>query len=572
MRTSLVLVKTYASEIAFAIALGLVWILSGCTNQILGSNRYIPKEGEIEPIALNTKVDLLWVIDNSASMDPFQATLRAGISGFTKKYMNPNWDIRTAVITTDTYLANPAFQKYLGKPVTGLEAGKQASGYILNLFNQGKWRKPAAWSKDIFNPASSTLTRSVTVNDLVPAWGPDYAKLLPGNHDGPISGLCFEGLKYFFLGNTACTLRDDYQTYSGADHCLNPGANESGLTQCVNTAINDTIHSGRAIISTLPPVGVPADANWTAQLIKDFTINVTTGSVGHGSERGLSSVLQFLNDNETNPATTFFRKGSVRVVLFVGDEEDQSIEIPSQAPATYEPFTEYKCDSASWKALNPTRTADIDTNCCATCTYGKAGTSCPSKTVDGFTYTPSVCPDETKLIPVSRVKTALDTYFAAIDGAAADQKTYFVGSLVSLTGASIQKLQAQRDQQDTALNSLLTTAVDRADRYIELGNLVGNGSMAYDIGSNDYMPLLDQVGRTVVYKRGKIDVNFPINPDKQLSIIRIIYKNGTVLKLANNQYEIGDRFIQITDIDLLLGMGLGDKISVYLQPIGRAGL
>ena len=45
-------------------------------------------------------------------------------------------------------------------------------------------------------------------------------------------------------------------------------------------------------------------------------------------------------------------------------------------------------------------------------------------------------------------------------------------------------------------------AVDRADRYIELGNLVGNGSLAMDIGENDYA----RTGFRAILEAGAADV------------------------------------------------------------------
>ena len=95
--------------------------------------------------------------------------------------------------------------------------------------------------------------------ELLPAWGMNYSLLQPGLHDGPIAGLCCEGLPYFLNGATNCDIRDDQSAYNGPSHCLNPSGAETSITQCVNTVENDTIHSGRAIISTMPPAGTAGD-------------------------------------------------------------------------------------------------------------------------------------------------------------------------------------------------------------------------------------------------------------------------------------------------------------------------
>src|SRR6478672_3179624 len=88
--------------------------LTGCTGQLPGSFRYSQQEQAFtSELSINTKIDLLWVVDNSSSMDIAQSKLRNGFATFAAKYMKPTWDIHVAVITTDSYLADPAWQSYL---------------------------------------------------------------------------------------------------------------------------------------------------------------------------------------------------------------------------------------------------------------------------------------------------------------------------------------------------------------------------------------------------------------------------------------------------------------------------
>src|SRR5687767_5197949 len=69
---------------------------------------------------VNTKLDILWVIDNSGSMEDNQQKVRAGLVSFASKYMKPTWDIRSAVITTDVFLSHPSFHTYLNvTPISG---------------------------------------------------------------------------------------------------------------------------------------------------------------------------------------------------------------------------------------------------------------------------------------------------------------------------------------------------------------------------------------------------------------------------------------------------------------------
>src|SRR5262245_6898423 len=83
--------------------------LSACTGQLPSSFRLQQQEEVFKSTQeINTKLDILWVVDNSGSMAGEQAKLRDGFVSFASRYMRPTWDIRLAVITTDTYLANPA--------------------------------------------------------------------------------------------------------------------------------------------------------------------------------------------------------------------------------------------------------------------------------------------------------------------------------------------------------------------------------------------------------------------------------------------------------------------------------
>jgi hypothetical protein len=508
--------------------------LSGCTQQLPNSFRYKQQEEKFAALQnINTKVDLLWVVDNSASMDVAQNKLRAGFDAFARTYMQPTWDIRLAVITTDTYMANSAFSNYRNRTVPGSVG--YISPYIVSRL--ATFQNPS-WNTSLVNLSTGALTNGVKYGELVPTWNANFAKLIPGMHDGPIPGFCFDGMPYFLKGLTRCNIRDDQTLYNGPENCLNPAPGQSSITQCVNTIENNTVRSGKAIIETRPPTGVPANAVWTQNLVNNSIINLTTGSVGQGSERGLGSILQLLNDNEST-STAFFRPGTIRGIIIVSDEEDQTMVTPAQPSQTFNPFTDYKCDQASLIALNGAAPiSGVNGYCCSNssnnCQFGALGTSCPSKTVDGYTYTISVCADESKLVPVSSVKQQIDTFFSTLDGGGA--QNYFVSSIVPLTGATIQQMQADRNTSDTAVGTLKTHAVDRGDRYIELGNLVGNGSAAMDIGASDYSPILDTIGRTILEKAGTFTLSRTATNKSEMTITIIRAAGGTTV-IQNNQYD-----------------------------------
>ena len=565
------------------VLLALLLSTAGCTGQLPGSFRYT-QQNEVYATSqqVNTKIDLLFVVDNSASMDAYQQKLRNGFATFAQTYMKPTWDIQVAAITTDLYMAHPALSGWLNTVYPGTTAWP--SPYVNGnavTFNGvtvpgrvSRFQNPAASPNMVqtacgFPNGGCTFPNGIKFGDLIPGWGPNWAKLLPGLHDGPVTALCQEGLPYFLRGQSSCFVRDNQGGNTGTSHCLTPGGSESSMSQCVNTVENDTVHSGKAIIKTMPPNGTPGDAAWTQQLINDFTVNVSTGSAGSGSERGLGSVLQLMSDNEPT-ATAFFRTGSLRGIIFISDEEDQTAVLPSSPPAGFQPFTGYKCDLARYQELNPTATAgQIAAYCCSTpgsCTYVTDGSSCDTKTIDGFSYRVSICPTNTaNLTPVATIKTQFDTFFAGLDGPGA-APNYFVTAIVPLTGASIQSLQTIRNTEDTLIpGNLVTWQVDRGDRYMQLGSLVGNGSLNMDIASSDYTPILNAIGQAIVAKEGTFTlVREPSGTEDM--IVTVVHGDGTTTTVNSNQFTITGKILTITDLNFILSLSSTDRININYQP------
>lgn len=510
-----------------------ILIATACTGQLPDSLRFKQEEELLDVNqSINTKIDLLWVVDNSASMDASQEKLRSGFTTFANTYLQPTWDIRVAAITTDTYLAHPAYSDYLNSTLSGSIG--YTSPYIASRLST--WVNPS-YNPSLVNPSTGTFDSGVLVKEMMPLWGADYARLLPGVHDGPMTALCFEGMPHFLNGITQCRIRDNQSANTGTEGCLNPAFGQSSLTQCVNTVQNDSVRSGKAIVSTQPPPGTAANSAWTQGLVRDFMVNLSTGSAGHGSERGLGSLLQLIEDNESSQSTSaFFRTDSLRIIVFLSDEEDQTVRIPSPAPAGLNPFDGY------------------------------ASSNCQSKTVGSLTYTISSCPDPLELVSVSSVKQDLDTFFRSLDGNAIDPN-YVVMAIVPTTDASIEDLQGQRDRLDASLGLPRTWAVDRGDRYIELVNSVGNGSLTMDIGESDYTPILDAIGRTILEKKGRFDLGRA--PGSKLDMIVRIQKAFDVeITLRQDQFEVEDRTLIITDLNLILNFKSDDKIFISYQPFG----
>ncbi len=554
------LTSTTKNQVIAALGAGAIGA-SSCTGQIPNSFRFAQQSQTFgAEIQINTKIDLLWVVDNSASMDTVQDKLRNGLTGFANKYMQPTWDIRVAVITTDTYLANSAFSNYFNA-VNANTLGYQ-SPYLSS--------RTVAFNDATIVDGTGTFVRNIYNKDVFPiAASANYSKLLPGMHDGPIAAFCMEGMPYFLNGESRCNIRDIAGTTgnTGTSHCLSPSGGETAITQCVNTTQNDTVHSGKAIISTMPTSTLTGAAltAWTQQLAKDFIVNATTGSAGGGSERGLQSVTQLITDNEaSNSATKFFRANSVRGIIFVTDEDDQSMDIDSPVTASYSPYSHYMCDLASLTALNGA--GAISTYCCAngSCTYGSEGTSCSSKTVDGYTYTIGTCPNPAKLTPISSVKSQLDSFFLGLDGSGATDPNYFVAVITPLTGATLQTLHTARISDDTAAGQIKNKASDRGDRYIQLATLVGNGSMSLDLGANDYSPLLDEIGQAILLKKSTFPLS-RIPTGQEDMIVTLIHADGSSMIIQSTQYSISGNSIVI-DQNLVLSFAATDTLNVNYQP------
>ncbi len=507
-------------RISWTILMSCVLWSWGCTQQRPNSFR-LTQQLESFAVAreINTKVDLLYVVDNSASMDVSQDRLRRGFASFAEKYLRPNWDIRVAVITTDSYMAHPAFRDYLKTAIDGTT--NWTSPYVLSRLST--FVNPP-WDPNLVNLESGEFKRGITWGAQVPAWGPNYARLLPGVHDGPIAALCTEQHPYFFHGTAQCRIRDDQTRYTGPLGCLNPGVGESAITQCVNTVENDTVHSGKPILST---------QGSSRTLVPDFMINASVGTSGAGSERGLQSLLQFLTDNERSN-TAFFRPGSQRVLIFLTDEDDQSLRIPSTLPKGFSPYTGFS-------------------------------SNCPVKNVDGYTYKLSTCPDSEDLISVEGVKAELEGFFTKLDRFMEKKSNYLVIPIVPLTGTALQELQAMRAPGDKAAGNAGDVAVDRGDRYLELADLVGNGSFALNVAEDDYGSILDQVGRAIVQRKSEFALSREPTSTEDM-IVTIIHADTTRTIVPSESYSISGNTLYINDMDFVLSLSSTDQIMVNYQP------
>ena len=498
-------------------------ILSGCTGQVPGTFRLAQQsETFTSSQTVNTKLDILWVVDNSASMDPSQNSLRNGFASFAAKYLQPTWDIRVGVITSDTYLANLAYTQY----------------------RQG----------DTYHPK----------------WDGNWGKLLPGNHDGPMTGLCNTNNAYFYKGYSQCSIRDA-KNQTGTADCINPGSGLTSTTQCVNTTNNDTVHSNVPVISTQPPAGTPADAAWTTGLVNNFVVNVSTGSAGSGIERGLGSILEMIQDNEVaGSAHPLFRPNSLRVIVIVSDEDDQTVDLTGNTATNLAPDAGYFYDNAD--------TQDSGTHgACRSrtvpCTPGK----CSGADPNNYTYTISFCapqPESTTLMSLPKIKSTMDSFFLNLDGTAGKtgaNPNYFMVSIVPTTGEAIQALHAQRGAEDNSVIGHARITSDYGKRYVDFGNLVANGSFASNLvdpaapDTTNFQPILDSIGRVIVQKKAVFTLT-RAPADNENTIVTVMHGDGSSTVIDQSLYTVSGTTLTITDNQTVLNLKDSDRINVSYQP------
>jgi len=295
-------------------------------------------------------------------------------------------------------------------------------------------------------------------------------------------------------------------------------------------------------------------------------VNAAVGTTGHGSERGLASLGRFLRDNEV-PPTALFRGDSHRVIVFVADEDDQSLRIPASPPPGFDPFTGYRCDRESLARLNGTRA--IATICCQDpakpCRLGATGTSCPAKQIGGEETRISVCPDPERLVPVAEIRDEIHDFFRRLDGRAEIASSLLFATITPLRAETVRELQEARGREDRAVGALRTVAVDRGDRYLELGRISAPRPIELDIGEPDYAPLLDSIGVAVTLRKGEFELE-RLPTDEEDMIVTIARSDGARAEIPRGAYEVRGKKLQISDLDVILAFRPDDRIEINYQP------
>ena len=91
------------------VAVGLAAMATGCSN---GDTSYslLSSGQSFKQATVNTKVDILWVVDNSGSMKPLQDNMTANFNSFISQFVTKGYDFHLSVVGTDAYKAEAGFQ------------------------------------------------------------------------------------------------------------------------------------------------------------------------------------------------------------------------------------------------------------------------------------------------------------------------------------------------------------------------------------------------------------------------------------------------------------------------------
>lgn len=82
----------------------------GCSSGDSTSYSLLASGQKFKQTTVNTKVDILWVVDNSGSMQPLQNNLTANFNSFISQFVTKGYDFHLSVTGTDAYTAEPTFR------------------------------------------------------------------------------------------------------------------------------------------------------------------------------------------------------------------------------------------------------------------------------------------------------------------------------------------------------------------------------------------------------------------------------------------------------------------------------
>src|SRR4051812_44958689 len=90
----------------------LIILTAGCGNHIQFGLTTEGQSFQQNSSSFTNQLDVLWVVDNSASMKPLQTNMTNNFGSFISSFQTQGWDFKMAVTTSDAYLADTALNGY----------------------------------------------------------------------------------------------------------------------------------------------------------------------------------------------------------------------------------------------------------------------------------------------------------------------------------------------------------------------------------------------------------------------------------------------------------------------------
>ena len=322
---------------------------------------------------------------------------------------------------------------------------------------------------------------------------------------------------------------DTYLAGRANSQCANAGSNYpanyaqllSGVADGPRPKLNAGPRSGVPIVTTVAPPGADIPT-YIDQAITNFKINAQTSEEGSGDERGMESIVQFIQDSElravcqsaTPDPSCFFRKKSVRGIVIVSDENDNSLFPGSPKSPTFGDGNPLSTDTAI------------------------------------------------SVYNVNYFKNAVDSFFKNLDGDS--NPNYFVAGIIQPVGHSDCSSFCVCYDGKKYQNLVSTVGQDSA-------NALGKFSSMVDVNGSGYDTLLDSIGttitQTVTTVTGTSQFNLSRAPNASFQlIVSITDPSGKTQVLDPSQYLLTNSSVQLK-IDPKT-LPLGSIIHVTYTPLG----
>ncbi len=154
------------------VAVGLAAMATGCSN---GDTSYslLSSGQSFKQATVNTKVDILWVVDNSGSMKPLQDNMTANFNSFISQFVTKGYDFHLSVVGTDAYKAEILSSRVVGTRgiVGAIAAAARRPAVLVSASGIGYYGHRDETPLDEYAPAGRDFVAEVCV-----AWEREAAR------------------------------------------------------------------------------------------------------------------------------------------------------------------------------------------------------------------------------------------------------------------------------------------------------------------------------------------------------------------------------------------------------------